>query len=108
MSLTHSRSLDRASSEFDLSSAVFTLIVPFQVESLCAQTNICQGFPGMLPISSQCSVHITPSQPTVRETRLPQTARDERTAFHQSPQQSAAMVFDHQDDRPLVESEMPR
>jgi len=56
---------------------------------------------GDVELRRRCS-----SQPTSREPRTPQARDEVRTAPHQVPNQTGAVVLDHQDDRPLIEGEM--
>ena len=48
------------------------------------------------------------SEPPPSKPRSPQANSQIRAAPHEPPQKASAMVFDHQNDRPLVEPEMPR
>lgn len=49
-----------------------------------------------------------PSQPSPRKTCAPQAADDVRAISRELPQQAATIIFDHQDDRPLIEPVMPQ
>ena len=45
-------------------------------------------------------------EPTAGESRPPQSGDDGRTTAHDVPDQPSAVVFNHQDDRPLIDAEM--
>ena len=49
-----------------------------------------------------------PSQPTSLKSSLLQSAFYVRATAHELPEHAGAVVFDHQNDRTLIESEMPR
>lgn len=50
----------------------------------------------------------SPAQPDTIEPRPTESSSDVRAFPHELPQQPCTMILDHQDDRPLIEPEMPR
>ena len=60
------------------------------------------------PNRCRLSVHaLRPSEPSARESSPPQALDQVRTPPHQTPDEIAALVLDHEHDRALVQSEVP-
>src|SRR5712691_7189889 len=56
--------------------------------------------------SAFCVLHSSAAQPSSRKSRSLQPAHDMRILLHDFPNQSTAIVLDHDDDRSLVNAEV--